>query len=82
MTRIWDVWYILIWIFFLYYNGVYFFDILIFKSGAMMGCLIYFNLEIYISRYNGVYFLNIFISKSDANMWCLVNFDLEMYFAP
>ena len=71
VARICDVWYILTWKYILCHNGVYFFDILISKSGAMMWSLIYFDLEIYISRYNGVHFFDISISKSGANMWRL-----------
>ena len=39
--------YILISKYVLYYNGAYFFDIIISKSGPILVCSIYFNFEIY-----------------------------------
>ena len=48
--------YILTWKCILYYNGVYFFDIIIFKNGPDMRYFVYFDLEIYFTLQRRVLF--------------------------
>jgi len=81
MVRTPNILYILIWKYISYYNGIYFFDILIAKNGPRPEDFLYFDLEIYF-HHNGVNFFNNLFSKNDPNMVCFVNFDLEIYFAP
>jgi hypothetical protein len=62
----------------LYYNDVYFFDILTSKSYLILRYFIYFNLEISFTPQRRVFLT----SKSGPRMVYFVHFDLEMCFAP
>ena len=74
VIRYWGNLYILIWKCSLYYNTVYFLDIL-------TSCVLYIFILKYILYYNGVYFLDILISKNNLLMMRFIYFNFEICFA-
>ena len=65
----------------LYYNDVYFFDILIFKNYLILRYFVYLCWK-YGFYFNGVYFFDILTSTCGPKMVYFVYFDLEIYFTP